>query len=39
MPAISGLGEIVEVWLGAVLFHEYGLYPNEKASLRVVDLG
>ena len=39
MPAIGGTGEIVEAWLGATLFHEYGLYLGEEASLRVVDLG
>ena len=39
MPTISGAGEIVEAWLGAMLFHEYGLYPGEEASLQVADLG
>ena len=39
MPAISGTGEIIEAWSGAMLFHEYGLYPGEKASLWVADLG
>ena len=38
MPTISGIGEI-EAWLGATLFHEYGLYPGEEASLRIDDLG
>jgi hypothetical protein len=33
VPAIGGAGEIMEAWLGAVLFHEYGLYPDEEASL------
>ena len=37
--AISGVGEIIEAWLGAMLFHEYGLYPGEEASLWVTDLG
>ena len=39
MPTISGVGEIVEAWAGAVLFHEYDLYPSEEASLRVAYLG
>ena len=39
MPAIGGACEIIEAWLGATLFYEYGLYPSEEASLRVVDLG
>ena len=39
MLAISGVGEIIEAWLGAMLFHEYGLYPGEEASLWVADLG
>jgi hypothetical protein len=39
MPAISGVGEIVKAWLGAVVFREYGLYPNEQVSLRVIELG
>ena len=39
MPAISSVGEIIKAWLGAVLFHEYGLYPDEEASLWVTDLG
>ena len=38
MPAIGGVGEIVEAWLRAVVFCEYVLYPGEQASLRVVDL-
>jgi hypothetical protein len=33
VPAISGTGEIIEAWSGAVLFYEYGLYPSEEASL------
>ena len=39
MPAISGVGEIIEAWAGAILFHENDLYPNEEASLRVAYLG
>ena len=39
MPAIGGAGEIIEAWLGAVLFHEYSLYPSEEASLWVAYLG
>ena len=39
VPAISGVGEIVEAWPGAVVFCEYGLYPGEQASLWVADLG
>ena len=39
MPTISGAGEIVEAWPGAMLFHEYSLYPGEEASLWVADLG
>ena len=39
MLTISGAGEIVEAWPGAILFHEYGLYPGEEASLQVVNLG
>jgi len=39
VPAIGGVGEIVEAWPGAVVFHEYGLYPGEQASLRIVNLG
>jgi len=39
MPAISDVDEIVEAWPGAVLFHEYGLYLDEEASLWVADLG
>ena len=39
MPTIGSVGEIVEAWPGAVVFREYGLYPNEQASLWVVDLG
>jgi hypothetical protein len=37
--AIGGVGEINEAWLGAALFNEYGLYPYEKASLQVADVG
>ena len=29
----------MRVWPGAMVFREYGLYPGEQASLRVVDLG
>ena len=39
MSAIGGMGEIVDAWLGAMVFHEYGLYPGEQASLQVADLG
>ena len=39
MSAIGGMGEIVDAWLGAMVFHEYGLYPSEQASLWVADLG
>ena len=39
MPAIGDAGEIIEAWLEALLFHEYGLYPSEEASLWVTDLG
>jgi hypothetical protein len=39
VPAISGTGEIIEAWLEALLFHEYGLHPSEEASLQVVDMG
>ena len=39
MPTISGVGEIVEAWAGAVLFHEYDLHPGEEASLWVAYLG
>jgi len=28
--AIGGAGEIVEAWLGAVVFYEYSLYPSEQ---------
>jgi hypothetical protein len=39
VPAISGAGEIVEAWPEAVVFHEYGLYSDEHASLWVAKLG
>ena len=39
VPTIGGAGEIIEAWLGAALFHEYDLYPNEEASLWVTELG
>jgi len=39
MPAIGGVGEIIEAWLGATLYHEYGLYPDEEPSLQVANLG
>jgi hypothetical protein len=39
MPAIGGVGKVIEAWPGAVIFHEQGLYPSEEASLRVADLG
>ena len=39
MPAINRVGEIIEAWLGAALFHEYSLYPSEEASLQVAYLG
>ena len=39
VPAIGGAGEIIEAWLGAALFYEYGLYPSEEASLWVAELG
>jgi hypothetical protein len=39
VPAISGACEIVEAWSAAVLFHEYGLYLGEEASLWVAYLG
>ena len=39
MPTISSAGGIVEAWLEATLFYEYGLYPGEETSLRVTDLG
>ena len=39
MSAIGGMGEIVDAWLGAMVFHQYGLYPGEQASLQVADLG
>jgi hypothetical protein len=39
VPAIGGVGEIVEAWWGAMVFHKYGLYPSEQASLWVAKLG
>ena len=39
MPAISDAIEIIEAWLGAMLFHEYSLYPSKEASLWVANLG
>jgi hypothetical protein len=33
MLAIGGMGEIIEAWPRAMLFHEYYLYPDEEASL------
>ena len=39
MPAIGGVGKIIEAWPGVVLFHEYVLYPYEEVSLQVADLG
>jgi hypothetical protein len=39
MLAISGADEIVEACLATVLFHEFGLYLSEEASLRVAYLG
>jgi hypothetical protein len=36
-PAIGGAGLIVEAWLGAMVFREYGLYLGEQARLRVAD--
>jgi hypothetical protein len=33
MLAISGADEIVEACPATVLFHEFGLYPSEEASL------
>jgi hypothetical protein len=39
VPAIGGTGEMVEAWSGAMIFHEYGLYPDEQGRLRVADLG
>ena len=39
MPPISGVGEIIEAWRGAMIFHEYGLYPGVEASLWVANLG
>jgi hypothetical protein len=38
-PAISGAGEIIEAWLGAVAICEYHWYLGEEASLRVTELG
>ena len=39
MAAIGGAIEIIEAWPGAVLFHEYGSYPDEEANLWVANLG
>ena len=39
VPAIGGIGKIIEAWLGPVGFLEYHWYPNEEASLRVTELG
>jgi hypothetical protein len=39
VPAIGCASEIVEAWSGAMVFYEYGLYPGEQASLRVIKLG
>ena len=39
MPAMTGASETIEVGPRAMLFHKYGLYPGEEASLWVTDLG
>ena len=39
MAPIGGAGGIIKAWLGAMLFHEYSLYPGEEESLRVAYLG
>jgi hypothetical protein len=39
VPTIGGAGEIVKAWPGAMVFHEYGLYPSEQAILWVAKLG
>jgi len=39
VPAIGGVGEIIEAWPGPVGFLEYHWYPSEEASLWVVELG
>jgi hypothetical protein len=38
VPAISNEGEIIQARPGVIVFHEYGLYPGEQASLWVADL-
>ena len=39
MPAIDGMGEIIEAWSEPVGFLEYHWCPGEEASLWVSELG
>jgi hypothetical protein len=39
MLTISGIGEIIEAWVGAVVISEYHWYPSEEANLCVAELG
>jgi hypothetical protein len=39
MPAIGGADEIIEAWLGAMVFLEQDWYLGAQASLWVAELG